>query len=161
GPAPRRSCSRDGGAGHSGKGQIRGESGTARGNLVQRPADRSLRTYQGGTSCDARSERAVPYGRARRQVHGRGVETYWQGRLEAYRLTFAARRYECLQAGCVRNELGRGPGATQDVIADDGNIYDTDRIMFLRAYLTQLQRAAADGVPVKGCFQWSSMDNFE
>jgi beta-glucosidase len=43
--------------------------------------------------------------------------------------------------------------ATQDVIAADGNIYDTDRIMFLRACLTQLQRAAADGVPVKGYFQ--------
>jgi len=47
------------------------------------------------------------------------------------------------------------------VIADDGNIYDTDRIVFLRTYLTQLQRATADGVPVKGYFQWSAMDNFE
>ncbi|MET0988577.1 MAG: family 1 glycosylhydrolase [Steroidobacteraceae bacterium] len=36
-----------------------------------------------------------------------------------------------------------------NVIADDGNIYDTDRIMFLRSCLTQLQRASADGVPVK------------
>jgi beta-glucosidase len=33
--------------------------------------------------------------------------------------------------------------------------------MFLRACLTQLQRATADGVPVKGYFQWSTMDNFE
>jgi beta-glucosidase/6-phospho-beta-glucosidase/beta-galactosidase len=45
--------------------------------------------------------------------------------------------------------------------ADDGKVYDTDRIMFLRVYLTQLQRATADGVPVKGYFQWSTMDNFE
>jgi beta-glucosidase len=51
--------------------------------------------------------------------------------------------------------------ATDDVIADDGNVYDTDRVMFLRAHLTQLQRATADGVPVKGYFQWSTMDNFE
>jgi beta-glucosidase len=51
--------------------------------------------------------------------------------------------------------------ATDDVIAADGNVYDTDRIMFLRAHLTQLQRATADGVPVKGYFQWSTMDNFE
>ena len=50
---------------------------------------------------------------------------------------------------------------TDDVLADDGTVYDTDRIMFLRAYLTQLQRATADGVPVKGYFQWSMMDNFE
>ena len=33
--------------------------------------------------------------------------------------------------------------------------------MFLRAFLTQLQRAAADGVPLKGYFHWSLMDDFE
>jgi beta-glucosidase len=33
--------------------------------------------------------------------------------------------------------------------------------MFLRAYLTQLQRATADGVPVSGYFLWSAQDNFE
>jgi beta-glucosidase len=51
--------------------------------------------------------------------------------------------------------------AADDKLADDGHVYDTDRIMFLRSYLTQLQRATADGVPVKGYFQWSLMDNFE
>jgi beta-galactosidase len=51
--------------------------------------------------------------------------------------------------------------AGDEVIADDGNIYDTDRIMFVRAHLTQLQRASADGVPVKGYFYWSAMDNLE
>ena len=33
--------------------------------------------------------------------------------------------------------------------------------MFLRNNLPQLQRAVADGVPVKGYFQWSLMVNFE
>jgi beta-glucosidase len=51
--------------------------------------------------------------------------------------------------------------AGEDVLADDGNVYDTERIMFMRAYLTELQRATAEGVPVKGCFYWSTMDNFE
>jgi beta-glucosidase len=51
--------------------------------------------------------------------------------------------------------------AADDELAEDGNVYDTDRIMFLRNYLTQLQRATADGVPVKGYFLWSMMDNFE
>jgi beta-glucosidase len=48
-----------------------------------------------------------------------------------------------------------------DKLAEDGNVYDTDRVMFLRNCLTQLQRATADRVPVKGYFLWSMMDNFE
>jgi beta-glucosidase len=56
---------------------------------------------------------------------------------------------------------GTRTAASDDVAAADGKVYDTDRIVFLRSYLTQLQRATADGVPVKGYFQWSTMDNFE
>ncbi len=51
--------------------------------------------------------------------------------------------------------------ATTDVVAEDGRIYDTDRVMFMRGCLTQLQRATAEGVPVDGYFYWSSQDNFE
>ncbi len=51
--------------------------------------------------------------------------------------------------------------SSADVVAPDGHVYDTDRVMFLRNYLTQLQRATADGVPVKGYFLWSLLDNFE
>ena len=48
-----------------------------------------------------------------------------------------------------------------DVPAAEGFVYDTDRIMFLRSYLTQLHRATSEGVPVRGYFHWSLMDNFE
>src|SRR5467141_1250006 len=51
--------------------------------------------------------------------------------------------------------------SSSDVPAPDGIVYDSDRVMYLRNYLTQLQRATADGVPVKGYFLWSLMDNFE
>ena len=51
--------------------------------------------------------------------------------------------------------------AADDKLAEDGNVNDTDRIMFLRNNLTQLQRAVADGIPVNGYFLWSMMDNFE
>jgi beta-glucosidase len=51
--------------------------------------------------------------------------------------------------------------SSADVLASDGRIYDTDRIMFLRNYLFQLNRAIAEGVPVKGYFLWSMLDNFE
>jgi beta-glucosidase len=42
-----------------------------------------------------------------------------------------------------------------------GRIEDTDRVMFLRNYLTQLHRAVSENYPVKGYFLWSLMDNFE
>jgi Glycosyl hydrolase family 1 len=45
--------------------------------------------------------------------------------------------------------------------AADGLVYDTDRIMYLRSYLTQLQRATSEDVPVRGYFHWSLLDNFE
>jgi beta-glucosidase len=51
--------------------------------------------------------------------------------------------------------------AASDVVADDGRVYDTDRVMFLRACLGQLQRATSEGVPVDGYFHWSAQDNFE
>jgi beta-glucosidase len=51
--------------------------------------------------------------------------------------------------------------AASDVVSDDGRVYDSDRAMFMRAYLSQLQRAIANGVPVMGYFHWSLMDNFE
>jgi len=50
---------------------------------------------------------------------------------------------------------------TTDTPAADGVVYDTDRIMFLRSYLSMLQRAVADNVPVRGYFLWSLFDNFE
>jgi beta-glucosidase len=53
-----------------------------------------------------------------------------------------------------------GTSSTDD-LAPDGKVYDLDRIMYLRNYLTQLQRATAEGVPVRGYFLWSLMDNFE
>jgi len=51
--------------------------------------------------------------------------------------------------------------AASDEPAADGVVYDSDRIMFLRSYLTTLQRAITEGVPVRGYFLWSLFDNFE
>jgi beta-glucosidase len=51
--------------------------------------------------------------------------------------------------------------AAADAPAADGSVIDTDRIMFLRSYLGSLQRATAEGFPVRGYFLWSLMDNFE
>jgi beta-glucosidase len=51
--------------------------------------------------------------------------------------------------------------AASDEMSDRGIVDDSDRIMFLRSHLTQLRRATAEGIPVKGYFHWSLMDNFE
>jgi beta-glucosidase len=51
--------------------------------------------------------------------------------------------------------------SSADKIDARGEIEDTDRVMYLRNYLFQLQRAITDGVPVKGYFLWSLLDNYE
>jgi beta-glucosidase len=57
--------------------------------------------------------------------------------------------------------ISENGASSADQFARDGQIYDLDRIMYLRNYLIQLQRAVAEGVPVRGYFLWSLMDNFE
>ncbi len=51
--------------------------------------------------------------------------------------------------------------AASDEVAADGTVSDSDRVMYLRNTMMQLQRAAAEGIPVRGNFVWSAMDNFE
>jgi beta-glucosidase len=51
--------------------------------------------------------------------------------------------------------------SADDKLEADGRIDDLDRVMFLREYLGQLRRATSEGVPVRGYFVWSLLDNFE
>lgn len=48
-----------------------------------------------------------------------------------------------------------------DWVALDGGVHDPQRIDFLQRHLREYGRAAEDGVPLMGYFQWSIMDNFE
>ncbi len=43
----------------------------------------------------------------------------------------------------------------------DGAVHDPQRIDFMTRYLRELRNVIAEGVPVKGYFHWSLMDNFE
>ncbi|OPZ81602.1 MAG: Beta-glucosidase A [bacterium ADurb.Bin429] len=43
----------------------------------------------------------------------------------------------------------------------DDRVHDAQRIDFLARYLREYRRAAEDGVPLAGYFQWSLLDNFE
>ncbi len=52
-------------------------------------------------------------------------------------------------------------GCSSDDVLSNGHVLDPDRVMYLRNYLTQLQRGIAEGIPVRGYFCWSLLDNFE
>jgi beta-glucosidase len=67
--------------------------------------------------------------------------------------------HECYKAkGIYVTENGCGYDA--EPVAN-GEVIDLHRREFLRSYLGELHRAISDGVPVKGYFVWSFMDNFE
>jgi beta-glucosidase len=51
--------------------------------------------------------------------------------------------------------------AWHDYVTADGKVHDPERIAYLRGHLEALHAAIADGVPLKGYFAWSLVDNFE
>jgi beta-glucosidase len=51
--------------------------------------------------------------------------------------------------------------SNMDWVMADGKVHDPQRIDFLTGYLRAYRRAADEGIPLLGYFQWSFMDNFE
>jgi beta-glucosidase len=51
--------------------------------------------------------------------------------------------------------------AFADVRTHDGRIHDNERCEYLTAYIEAVSRTIARGVPVRGYFAWSLLDNFE
>lgn len=51
--------------------------------------------------------------------------------------------------------------ANLDFVMSDGKVHDPQRIEFMKGYLSGLQRASDEGIPVMGYTAWSIMDNFE
>lgn len=51
--------------------------------------------------------------------------------------------------------------AFDDVVSDDGAVHDERRVSFLRGHFDAALHAIRDGVPLKGYFVWSLLDNFE
>ncbi len=75
--------------------------------------------------------------------------TYWATRFvhEAY----GVKAIYITENGCGYNE--------EPVV--NGEVFDLHRRDFLRGYLRETHRAISDGVPVRGYFLWSFMDNYE
>jgi beta-glucosidase len=68
----------------------------------------------------------------------------------------------------VENDYHPGPiyvtengSCYEDSVSADGCVHDTERRHYLMRHLGALRRAIGDGVPVKGYFAWSLVDNFE
>jgi beta-glucosidase len=51
--------------------------------------------------------------------------------------------------------------AFQDEVSPDGQVDDPARLSYIRRHLEMIYRAIQDGIPVKGYFVWSFLDNFE
>ncbi len=51
--------------------------------------------------------------------------------------------------------------SSDDQVNPQGEVLDTDRVMYLRNYMTQMQRGVSESVPIKGYFLWSLLDNYE
>jgi len=51
--------------------------------------------------------------------------------------------------------------ACNDIVSLDGKVHDSNRIDFLTRYISSLNNAYANGVPILGYFHWSFTDNFE
>ncbi len=74
---------------------------------------------------------------------------YWGPRLAAE--IYGAQAIYITENGCGYN----------DAPPVNGEVHDLHRRDLIRNYLGELHRAIGDGVPVKGYFLWSFMDNFE
>ncbi len=51
--------------------------------------------------------------------------------------------------------------ANTDFVMSDGKVHDPQRIEYLKGYLTGLEKAAEEGIPLIGYLYWSILDNFE
>jgi beta-glucosidase len=52
-------------------------------------------------------------------------------------------------------------GASYPDVVEQGRVPDSERVAYLRAHLLRAARAIQAGVPLKGYFCWSLLDNFE
>ncbi|MDP3062519.1 MAG: family 1 glycosylhydrolase, partial [Chloroflexota bacterium] len=83
-----------------------------------------------------------------------GWEVYPQGLYEV--LTRVHREYAPREMYVTENGI-----ATADALDAHGQVRDAQRISYTRDHLLQAQRVIREGVPLRGYFHWSLMDNFE
>ncbi|WP_067482488.1 GH1 family beta-glucosidase [Actinomadura hibisca] len=95
--------------------------------------------------------RFVPGGRP---VTGMGWEIDAPGLRET--LARVAREYPAVPLYVTENGAGY-----DEHLNGDGTVHDAGRVAYLDAHLRACHGAIADGVPLRGYFTWSLLDNFE
>ncbi|NCT84319.1 MAG: beta-glucosidase [Comamonadaceae bacterium] len=58
-------------------------------------------------------------------------------------------------------QLTENGSTFEDRLTPDGRVHDKERLSYLQRHLAALKQAMDAGVPVKGYFAWSLLDNFE
>ena len=147
-------------------GRVAPEARRAYGKLLPRYSDSDLRTmaqpldFYGVNVYQGTPVRAGGHGRAKAEVFAPGHPRsafQWNVTPPALRWgpRFIHERYK-LPVFITENGM-----SNSDWVADDGRVHDPQRIDFTAKYLRELRRAVGDGVPVRGYFHWSLLDNFE
>jgi beta-glucosidase len=58
-------------------------------------------------------------------------------------------------------QLTENGSTFEDQLTPEGRVHDKERLSYLQRHLAALKQAVDAGVPVKGYFAWSLLDNFE
>ncbi len=83
-----------------------------------------------------------------------GWEVYPEGLFEVFdmlRREYAFPAYQITENGA----------AYPDAVDREGAVHDPDRVSYLRRHLAQVARIVDAGIPLRGYFVWSLLDNFE
>ncbi len=102
----------------------------------------------------AESDNAPRTVRPRDETTDMGWEVYPEGLFEVFdtlRREYAFPAYHVTESGA----------AYPDSVDSEGTVPDPDRVSYHRRYLTQVARVVDAGIPLRGYFVWSLLDNFE
>jgi len=91
---------------------------------------------------------------AREETTGMGWEIYPEGLREVFDMLqtdYAFPAYYITESGA----------AYPDEVDESGSVCDRDRVEYLRRHLEEVLRITRTGVPLRGHFVWSLLDNFE
>ncbi len=123
--------------------------------LISQPIDFYGQNIYNGWAVKA-DENGQPITVKRNDGHAKGANQ-WPVTPESLRWTpkFLYERYG-LPIYITENGM-----SAHDTVSLDGKVHDPNRIDFLERYLSELEKAANDGVEINGYFLWSLLDNFE